>query len=146
LNEYVYDEERDADRLVGIPARVNLTRSHKLKMHLKNDEFEEAELETENRYNMIASSKQVECFYINKFGYLKQMYSLTDDKRVAGNYIDKLVRFILKKNKLNLKLFIIYPFTEKILSASSNRSANKRKIFQQLSVEFVQKENVQPAY
>jgi hypothetical protein len=91
LNEYVFDEERESDRMIGIPAHVNLIRSHKIKMHLKSNELEEAELEANNRYNMVASSKQVECYFVNKLGYLKHMYSLTSDKREAGKFIDRLV-------------------------------------------------------
>ena len=63
-------------------------------MHLKNLETEEADLEICNQYHMIANSKTVECYLINKLNYLKHMYSLTRGKQVAGDYIERLVRYL----------------------------------------------------
>lgn len=92
LSEYVHDEDRDAERITGIPLRINLTRSFKVKMHLSHYESEEAALEQEeNKYHVVAYSKQVECYFVNKLAYLKCMYSMTGDKRVASAYIDRLV-------------------------------------------------------
>lgn len=101
LNDYLFDEQREKEKVMDVRSNYrHAGDSSNEEDHTENNENDPAEEiapKKFNKYDLIANSRNLELYVIDKEAYLKNMLTFTSDKSIANKYLDELVRIGLEK-------------------------------------------------
>lgn len=111
LNDYLYDEQREREKVLEVKNNYQEAGSsdddddeeeEANRPNNQQDPFgEETQPKKFNKYDLIANSRHVQLYVIDKEAYLKNMLTFTSDKSVANKYLEKLV---VKRMRITIKI------------------------------------------